>query len=228
MAEVMVNRLIGSTDTGHIANNLRDKAASEKDGPAKIGPNAILQLAEVLDSERHDRWRRDIFYRAGLSRMLIEPPTSMVDERAVADLYQALFERLPLAAALRIAGEAGTRTARYILANRIPKPVQAVLKILPRRWSTPLLLRAIERHAWTFAGSGEVRIETGPSMAIEIVANPIAMPGCVWHVAVFEELFRYLIAKETRVEHRSLYRAGLPVCRFEIMLDGGKENIRDG
>ena len=46
------------------------------------------------------------------------------------------------------------RTGDYLLAHRIPKPVQALLKRLPAPLAARVLLAAITRHAWTFAGSG--------------------------------------------------------------------------
>ena len=226
MAGLIAERTMAPLSSGPLATLARRAApsgevleSSSKGPTAKVGPNAILQLDAVLRTEHHDRWRRDVFYRAGLSRMLLNPPADMVEETAVADLYHALFDRLPAAAARRIAGEAGRLTACYILENRIPKPAQMLLKALPGRWAAPLLLRAIQRHAWTFAGSGEAGISMKPVMAFEIAGNPIAMPGCVWHVAVFEELFRRLVAPGVRVDHTSCCRTGASSCRFEILLN---------
>ena len=219
MGNVIADRLIHPVPAGKLVGAARDASLPvDVAQPAKIGPNAILQLIAVMREEQHDRWLRDIFYRSGLSAMLLDPPTEMVDEAAVADLYDALFGRLPPAAASRIAGKAGRHTARYILANRIPKPVQFLLKLLPARWSAPLLLRAIERHAWTFAGSGKTRVVTGDEAAIEIAGNPIAMPGCVWHGAVFETLLQRLVSVKASGRHTACCRDGAPACRFEIAL----------
>ncbi|MEM8951003.1 MAG: bacteriochlorophyll 4-vinyl reductase [Pseudomonadota bacterium] len=219
MGNVIADRLIHPVLARKLVGAARDTTLPvDVTRPAKIGPNAILQLIAVMREEQHDRWLRDIFYRSGLSAMLLEPPTEMVDETAVADLYKALFERLPPAAASRIAAKAGIYTARYILAHRIPKPVKIILKLLPSRWSAPLLLRAIQRHAWTFAGSGKTSVVTGNELAIEIAANPIAMPGCVWHGAVFETLLRRLVSAKASVRHTDCCRDGAPACRFEIAL----------
>jgi hypothetical protein len=63
--------------------------------------------------------------------------------------------------AAEVARSAGRRTADYLLAHRIPKPVQALLKALPARLAARVLLSAIARHAWTFAGSGVFSASTG-------------------------------------------------------------------
>lgn len=224
MADVIADRLTHAVSAGQLVSAARD-AAAPLDGlqPARIGPNAILQLIEVLREEQHDRWLRDIFYRSGLSAMLLNLPTAMVEERAVADLYHALFERLQPAAARRIAGKAGVYTGLYILENRIPKLVQDFLGFLPARYAASLLLRAVQRHAWTFAGSGVTTIETGTEPALEIKANPIAMPGCVWHVAVFETLFRQLVSSGIGVTHTACCLDGASSCRFEIRLPSGRK-----
>ena len=116
-----------------------------------------------------------------------------------------------------MAGEAGTRTAAYVLANRIPKAAQALLKSLPAPLAGPLLLKAIARNAWTFAGSGRVRTAArGRRFVVEIAANPLAMPGCVWHLAVFEGLFSALVAPRVSVSHPLCCHDGAALCRFEI------------
>lgn len=216
MVDLMTHQLASTISPKQITGT--PSAAVDMKRTAKIGPNAILQLAAVLREEHHERWLRDIFYRSGMSSMLVNPPEDLVDEVAVADLYGALFDRLPPAAARRLAGKAGTETARYILANRIPRPIQFLLKLLPASWSAPLLLHAIQRHAWTFAGSGRTSIETRSEFSLEIANNPIAMPGCVWHVEVFGTLFRQLVSPNVDVTHVTCCRDGARSCRFEIVL----------
>jgi len=184
--------------------------------PGRVGPNAVIRLGEAL-RDRHGEARASaVFDRAGLGSILVEPPAEMVDERAAAGLFDALFAALPGDEAVAIAADAGKRTADYVLAHRIPRPAQAVLRILPPPLAARMLLRAIASSAWTFAGSGVFRARAGSPNVVEIAANPLAMPGCAWHVAVFERLFRALVSPRSTVRHTRCCDAGAPACRFEI------------
>lgn len=182
----------------------------------KVGPNAILQLGHALREHQGERIARDVYTAAGLPDLLEAPPSEMVDERLVSALFRALDERLPRKEARAVAARAGARTAAYLLANRIPAPARAALAILPGPVSARLLLRAMARNAWTFAGSGEFRWRAGSPHVIEISRNPLAAPGCAWHVAVFEGLFRALVAPEARVRHTACCLDGDDACRFSI------------
>lgn len=189
-----------------------------------VGPNAVLQLEAALRSRLGPTGADWVFAAAGQSNLLHEPPKEMIDERVPSALFGALWRELPADEAAEIAHEAGLRTADYILANRIPKPAQLLLKWLPARLAAPLLLKAIQKSAWTFAGSGTCRVRPGRISRIEIAANPLAMPGCVWHVGVFERLFRTLVSPSCRVRHFHKGTAGETVCGFDIMERGaGRE-----
>lgn len=192
--------------------------AEENSASSRVGPNAIIQLAGALGDRLGEQAVRDLFTHVGLQHMLIDPPAEMVDQRAVADLYEALFARFPGTAAA-VAGEAGARTADYILAHRIPWFAKALLRALPARLAAPLLLGAIGRNAWTFAGTGRFSARRGSPLVIEIANNPLAMPNGVWHVAVFEGLFRALVSPRMTVRQRHCCHEGAPVCRFEIFFD---------
>lgn len=202
--------------------------APAKAGPEPrrcVGPNAVIQLAAALREGFGEAVAERVFSQAGLAQSLIEPPAEMVDEAAVARLFRALFAALPAVQAERAAAEAGLRTARYLLANRIPGPARLALKTLPAPLAADFLLRAISRNAWTFAGSGQVRVHAGAPSVIEIQANPLAMPGCPWHIGVFEGLFRALVAPDASVYHPQCCFAGAAACRFEIgrAVDGGRQ-----
>ncbi len=183
---------------------------------ARVGPNAIIQIGEVLRDRLGDAWAHSVFENAGLTDMLVASPTDMVSERKAWALFDALFSGLDRTTALEVAREAGARTADYVIAHRIPAFARLTLTVLPAPLAAPLLLQAIARHAWTFAGSGGVTVQAGSPHIIEITNNPITMPGCVWHVAVFERLFQCLVAPGSRVRHRDCCRDGGAVCRFEI------------
>ncbi len=150
--------------------------------------------------------------------MFDDLPTEMVDERIAAALYRALFAALPEEVARAIASQAGLRTADYILAHRIPQIAKTVLRLLPERLAAPRLAGAIEKHAWTFAGSGAFSVATGPPLEFHIADNPLAMPGCVWHRAVFERLFRRLVSQRTRVRQTRCCHDGAASCQFQILI----------
>ena len=182
----------------------------------RIGPNAVLQLIEALREQADADLTERIFASVDLTFLLSCPPTTMVDERIPARLFAALWRELPAKRAQRIAAEAGRRTADYIIANRIPDLAKSALGLSPPWLATALLLSAIEKHAWTFAGSGRCSTHLRPTVQLIIEDNPMAMPDCCWHVAVFEQLFRRLVSPDTKVTHSECCRAGAEACRFDI------------
>lgn len=67
----------------------------------------------------------------------------------------------------------GRLTASYLLANRIPKPAQIVLGLLPARIGLKLLLKAIGGHAWTFAGVGTFSDRFGRLLTLAIEGEEV-------------------------------------------------------
>ncbi|KPF80245.1 bacteriochlorophyll 4-vinyl reductase [Novosphingobium sp. AAP93] len=182
----------------------------------KVGPNAIIQLADVLADRIGLEERAAALRAAGLAHYLACDPERMTDEREAAALHKVVQARLPQEWD-ELSWEAGERTAGYLLEHRIPKPAQWLLKRLPPAWSARLLLRAISAHAWTFAGSGafSARIERG-AIVIEIAQNPIAMPSCPWHRGVFTRLFRELVSPRVLVLQERCCAQGERACIFRI------------
>lgn len=187
----------------------------------RVGPNAVIQLGEALRAspDLGDAATR-VYARAGLASLLDDPPAALVDERIPARLFDALWKELPAGRAAEIARDAGRRTGEYVLRNRIPALARAVLAVLPAPIAGRLLLKAIHRNAWTFAGSGHCLIESGTTCVLTIERNPLQMPGCVWHVGVLERLFQALAGPGSRVRHcddrGDDTGGGAPACRFEI------------
>lgn len=185
----------------------------------RIGPNALLQLVPVLEQAGGADLRDAVFADGGVFQ--IPAADAMIEEGPVAAVHQALRRRLP-ADAPKLARVAGIRTADYILANRIPKPAQWLLRHLPPRLSGPLLARAIARNSWTFAGSGAFRVVSTRPMVFEIVDNPVVrgesapLPICDWHVAVFERLFSVLVDPKVRVTETECCACGSSACRFSL------------
>lgn len=190
----------------------------------RIGPNAITRLAEALPRRVGASATREVFARAGLVHHLLEPPQHMVDETEVRRLHGALRDTLGETAALQLAREAGTLTARYLLAHRIPRLVQALLRMLPAALAARVLLRAIARHAWTFAGSGQFsfQVEAAPQRraTLRIRNNPLcrdlqsAHPACTFYAATFEHLFAQLVHPRSRVHEVACEACGAPACEF--------------
>lgn len=203
-------------------------ATPATDAVARIGPNAILRIAEAL---RASRWAGDsdgetlcrrVFARAALEHRLRVPPEDMVPQREVQRLHAALRAELGPARSAAVSAQAGRRTAAYLLAHRIPQPVQRLLKLLPAGWAARLLLRAIRRHAWTFAGSGEFSARAGHPMVLTLRHNPLCeglrseAPACSYYAATFEALFQALVHPQARVQETACEAMGANACRFEL------------
>ncbi len=183
----------------------------------EIGPNALLQLAPVLDARFGDGRAQALFADHGVG----EIPERMIAEAPVVGVHQAVRRDHPeeARALLRAAGRG---TADYILAHRIPRAAQAVLRALPARLAGPLLGKAIAKNAWTFAGSGEFQMPRLSPPVFEIWDNPLVRgevadgPICDWHVAVFQRLFRVLVHPRVRVVETRCCAAGSSACRFVV------------
>jgi len=190
--------------------------------PARIGPNAVLQLMEALKAAGLARLSAPAFAAAGVAEWLVDPPTVMVEEHRVARLHQTVRSVAPDGQGKLLMAKAGRLTADYILANRIPKPAQALLKILPTCFAARVLVPAIGAHAWTFAGSGRFSGRAGPPTVFELAGNPLCVgeratePVCAWHAAVFQRLFQVLVSPAARVAETDCEACGDPCCRFVL------------
>lgn len=185
---------------------------------ARIGPNAILQHLPVLDAAIGEVLRGALLHRAGVE----EPPpdAGMLPEDQVARLHHAVRLFLPDRAP-EIQRAAGQGTGAYILAHRIPKPAQRLIRALPAWAGARLLSAAIAKHAWTFAGSGVFRIVSHRPLVFEIAGNPLAQgpasaPICHWHRAVFAQLFGALVWPDVEVTELDCAATGASACRFLI------------
>ena len=183
----------------------------------RIGPNAILQLVPVLEERLGRSQTRTIMAQAHLARL--PDGQAMIAEEDAARLHQAV-RFLAADQAREILREAGLRTANYILAHRIPRFAQIILRLLPAPIAARLLSRAIAHHAWTFVGTGQFRVVT--PWLFEITQNPLiahdqdAQPLCVWHEAVFEHLYRVLVTPHAQCREIECSAQGGSACRFEI------------
>ena len=189
---------------------------------ARIGPNAITQVRAALERHLGDERTREIFVQACLLNHFECPPQHMVDEYEVISLHRTLHTALGDPLALTIAQEAGQATARYLLAHRIPRPIRWLLRCLPASKAAHVLLLAIRRHAWTFAGSGRFSVEPGPPIVLVLRDNPFCRgltagtPSCAYYAATFEQLFRLLVHPAAYVTESHCEAAGDDACKFVI------------
>nr|WP_274522103.1 bacteriochlorophyll 4-vinyl reductase [Halorhodospira sp. 9621] len=200
----------------------RVDAATGQHEEARIGPNAILQVAAALSALEDEDTARRCFDAAGLSDWLEHPPEAMVPESTVAALHQCVRRELGADRGARVMREAGERTGEYVLNNRIPAPIRALLRFLPPVLAGPMLLKAISQHAWTFVGSGQLTIRKGRPCLLELAHNPVIAgeraegPVCHWHAAAFEHLFRSLVHGDSTIRETRCAAAGDERCVFEL------------
>lgn len=194
--------------------------------PALIGPNAVLQMVDPMSRHLGHDVQHQLFVQAGYSSL--PSGDRMIAEDSVADLHQLLMRVADVATSAQIATEAGEATGRYILANRIPALAKRLLSILPSSIAGQLLSHAIEKHAWTFAGSGHFRIVSHRPLILSIGHNPLAgecdseLPQCHWHSAVFSTLFNTLAGNCWQVTETLCCGMGDEECRFIISRHNGR------
>lgn len=186
---------------------------------ARIGPGSVLQLVPLLDDRLGTAEREKLMRLSGLKEL---PSTEgLMDEGPAAELHQAVRRLHPRLAA-SLTREAGVRTGDHILTHRMPTAAMRVLLALPPWLAAPLLANVIEKHAWTFAGSGAFRVRSRHPLVFELRDNPVVRgerakaPICHWHAAVFERLFTRIVDEHLRCVETHCCAAGAPACRFEV------------
>lgn len=189
---------------------------------ARIGPNALIRLGEAVRNIKGEAACNELFQAAGLSRYLDAPPDQMVPEEEVKALHRALYGRYPREEAERLLAVAGVLTARYLVANRIPKAARRVIRALPRRLGGRILLSAIRKNSWTFAGSATVAAKQGRSPALLMqkcrlcAGLDAAARPCRYHQATIETLFRTIVSPQARVDIHAFCPERDDACAFEI------------
>lgn len=185
-----------------------------------IGPNAILQTVAAVRERWGDARAREILN--GTQWRLDHLPMEMVDEAEVRSVTNALREMVGPDAALDVLDEAGERTASYLLAHRIPRVAQWVMRFSPVCVSARMLLAAISRNRWTFAGSAAVRLTSHPRVVVEFAGCPLCAglhasgPSCQFYAATFRGLFRVLVNPRVTVTETACQAVGDSCCRFVI------------
>lgn len=189
-------------------------AAFEKS--ALIGPHAVIHMAEAM-AERLGPWATAAVLASAQIDEVPGADEGMIPEIEALRLHRWLLLAEPLEG-FAITREAARRTADYIIANRIPAPAVALLRVLPPALAAPLLMRAIARHAWTFIGAGVFTAQSAWRFTIDRsgAEDPIPVPDSTfeWYGAVFERLFQRLVAADCRIELAPVRGAREPIHRF--------------
>ena len=197
-------------------------AAAAVHAAGRIGPNAIIRMAEALRQRVGEAETARLFGEAGLERYLGAMPEHMVAEAEVATLQRVVRGALAAEDARYVARDAGLRTGDYLLAHRIPRFAQHILRALPPALSSRMLLAAIRRNSWTFAGSGVFEAHAGHPVRVAIRGCPVCRDiaanevACDYYAATFERLFRELVNGKTTVVETACEATGADACEFEI------------
>jgi divinyl protochlorophyllide a 8-vinyl-reductase len=188
----------------------------------RIGPNAIVRTREALVATEGQNVADRLFAAAGLARYNDAPPETMVDEAEVTDLMRCIAASLGPERAQTVGWIGGQRTGDYLLANRIPRAAQVVLKALTAAVASRLLVRSIRGHTWTFAGTGRVTFQSGNPTRIGISGCPLcrgisaSKPACAFYTATFERLFAALVHPQAKAVEVACTATGSTQCLFEI------------
>lgn len=189
----------------------------------RIGPNAITQVATALEHSVGSFHTRELFESAGIDGYLTRPPDDMVAEQEVMALHTAMRRLLPADLHSAISLAAGHATGDYLLEHRIPRGAQRIVHALANPLGTRLLVGAIRRHAWTFTGSGHLRLEYAPLPVFLIENCPLCrsarhpVPACSYFAATFERLFQRLIDSDLCVSETHCAARGDGACRFAVL-----------
>lgn len=228
----LVSVLPDDSGDGAAATVLRPPAFAGYHGPsdvgappvtgARLGPGTIAQLARVL-RERHGEYLASTLLFESTGYALTALPGAMVDEREAQAFVRAVMRQLGERPAAHALHEAGHRAAGDLMANRIPAPVQWVIRLLPARAGLSLLLEVMRANAWTFAGSGSFGVRThrqGAALTFQACAmcrDLYALePVCDFYAGTFEHLIRTLVAPRARVREVECLAQGGDCCRFEV------------
>ena len=186
----------------------------------RIGPNAILQTVAVIRARFGDAAASRVL--AGTPWRLEHLPDEMVPERDVLTVVHATLRDLGYEQGHRVMDAAGARTARYLLAQRIPKAAQCIMKLVPAPIALRILLTAIQRNSWTFAGSATFVVRYGGPAVVEF--HDCAMcrglhgtaSACAFYEATFRELLLALVSPRARVIETACMAADAECCRFQL------------
>lgn len=188
---------------------------------ARIGPNSILQTVDVVQAHHGAAAACTVLAASGYAAWCNDPPTAMVPEEAFHALAATLVAQYGDSRAAALLIQAGEQTASYLLAHRIPRPFQAVLRRLPPVPALAALLAAVRFNAWTFVGSGDYRYTVRHPAAIVLTLRQATVPAVVhFFGGTFALLLRELVDDQTALSSHALPYAGGLVCTYQVRLPG--------
>ena len=186
----------------------------------RIGPNVILQTVAVIRERFGDAAAAGVL--ADTPWRLDRLPTGMVVEADVRSMVHATLRRFGDDAAHQVMDAAGVGTAHYLLANRIPKIAQVVMKLAPASVALRVLLTSIQRNSWTFAGNARFVVTYGTPTVVEFhdcaMCRGLHSSGteCQFYAATFRQLLTSLVSARTQVVESCCMAAGAACCRFTL------------
>ena len=185
----------------------------------RLGATAIIQTRAALDEQVGVAARRAIFEACGPGVLDDLDPDGMVEARVINALNYEIGAQLGPEAAHAVMKRAGELAGDAFLADRIAKPLQWLLKALPRGLAQRLLMTVIARNAVVFAG--QAHIETGSDF-ISVHDNPICLSqvgysSCIWHAALFHRVFTILVDPRITIHETECVGWGSEMCKFEIV-----------
>lgn len=187
----------------------------------RIGPNVLIQTAHAL-AHRLGRDTASRVLQVSTHHTFETLPTEMVDEATANALTRHLVTTYGPPFARTVMRDAGERTGEYLLAHRIPGIARLVLPALPSRFALRILLTAISRHTWTFAGSAKVEILPGAPAVIAIKNCPMCAgltsdaPLCDFYVGTFHRLAQVLLGPRGFADEITCEARGDSACRFAM------------
>jgi divinyl protochlorophyllide a 8-vinyl-reductase len=189
---------------------------------SRIGPNSIIQTVAALEERVGVAATRTWLEQIGRADLLEAMPTTMIAEGEFLTMIERLREWQGLEPAAEILERSGELTAAYVMARRIPAPVRALLRILPRWLGLRILLAAIKQHAWTFAGSGifSYRFDRGLRLqlaqCLECRGMQSEVPICRYYSGAFRGMIGSLIDKRVHVREVACRACGAATCEFAV------------
>lgn len=189
----------------------------------RIGPNAIIQTAAALQALVGDPRACTLLHEA-TGRTMETMPTDMVDEAEVNRLVHALRADLDPALFEAVLGDAGVRTAEYLIAHRIPRVAQVMMRVLPSTIALRVLLGGIMRHTWTFAGTAQVSLKHPPGEPMRLVLRRCPMcrgleatvPACHFYTTTLQTLLVRLVSARASVVEVRCEAMGATACEFAL------------
>jgi divinyl protochlorophyllide a 8-vinyl-reductase len=182
---------------------------------AKIGPNSIIQTVTALETLYGRSEAEAILKRAGQGHWIGNLPSEMTEESKFHTLAGALLKEVGEQKTAAILEDSGRRTAAYLLKVRIPGFFQNILRPLPPGLAFRLLLFAISKNAWTFAGSGEFSYTSGKKPEIKVKVTCPSQPVVGnFYLGTFETLLEKLVNQNTSIKASIEKKGSAILCTY--------------